>query len=95
MSDINISVGYIGADIIALCSDYDADYSFYAKYVKGEFLTKMQSSHGLVTTGRFKELTNARQMVLIALSKHLEVLDQGKKIQDAEDDLSVVSSALH
>lgn len=75
MSDFNIQIAYIGQDIIAICKDWNDDYAFYARHIteSGEYHTRIQSTDGLTTTGRFKKISNARQMVTIALSKHFEV----------------------
>ena len=78
MSDIEINIGYIGKDIVALCDDTEASYAFHAEFQQetGNYLTRLSSSHGLITTGRFNNTVNARQMVMIAMSKHLDVVTQ-------------------
>ena len=75
MNDLNISMGFIGKDVIAICRDFSHDYAFYARHnaKTGEYHTRIQSTDGLTTTGRFKQITSARQMLHIALSKHFEV----------------------
>ena len=86
MSDIEINIGYIGDDIIALCDDHESSYAFHAEFSaeRNLYLTRMSSSHGLITTGRFHDVVNARQMVMIAMSKHMDVL--AKKERHAQQD---------
>jgi hypothetical protein len=96
MSDIEISIGHIGDDVVALCYDEEASYAFYAEFIpeKTIYVTRMSSSHGLVTTGRFNTSINARQMVMVAMSKHIDVFNQAtEKAEKAEQSAAVIASA--
>ncbi len=78
MQDIKIKLGFIGRDVIAICEDHEASYSFHAEYQqeKGVYTVRVASSHDLITTGRFNKTVSAREMVMTALSRHIQVAHQ-------------------
>ena len=94
---IEMQLGFIGNDIVAICADAEADYAFYAKQLKsGKYEAKMSSTHGVISSGVFSVGVGARQMVYYSMAKHLEVVDEA-----AEERLKVEkepiekSTALH
>jgi hypothetical protein len=81
MSDIEINLGFIDGDIIALCDDADAHYAFHATLKEDGYFTRMASSHGLVSNVWFTADMGERQMVMSAMAQHLDLLE---KMQSGE-----------
>jgi len=76
MSDINIDIGFIGPDVIALCNDDQNSYAFHAHLDKsGSYKASMSSTQGLVTTSTFKGDMGIYQMVMISMSNHMDSIE--------------------
>ena len=87
---IKIKVGYIGSDIVSLCTDAEADYAFHAtKQRDGSYKVRTSSSHGLITSGTFKPGVGTREMIYYSLAKHLEEVDRQQNSEDHEKDRSL------
>jgi hypothetical protein len=85
---IDIQVGYIVQDIIALCGDSEAHYAIHSRRLKdGTYDTKVSSSHGVISNGVFEAGVGTRQMIYYALAKHLETVEaafeEAKKKKDS------------
>lgn len=74
MSDIEIDLGFIGDDIIALCDDAEATYAFHAALKGDRYYTKMSSSHGVISNSTYLKSTGTRQMIFAALSQHMDLI---------------------
>ena len=85
MSDLDISIGFLDDDIIALANDIDDAYSFIA--IKGEtgYTTQMKSeNYGLVTHQSYALNFGSREMILSHLAYHLTAIkDHHKKMVKA------------
>ena len=74
MAEMNLRVGYIGEDVIALCDDGEHEYAIYIQYIDGKYLYRMSSTHGVISTGKYPASMGIRQMVLEAMSIHMDVV---------------------
>ena len=82
MRDLEINIGYVGGDIIALCEDIDASYSFIAVPNGDHYDTRMMSSmSGLVVSTSYAIESGARQMVMGALVNYWAAME---KVADQE-----------
>lgn len=82
LMSIEIKLGYIGNDIIALCDDAEAEYAFHGKKLpNGGYKARMSSSHGMITSGIFTEGVGTREMVLYSMAKHLEAVAEAHNIE--------------
>jgi len=85
MRDLEINVGWVGNDNIALCEDHDASYSFHASRGKKVYTTRISSSmSNLVTTTSYPLNSGARQMVMGALVNYWAAIEQIKEQQAAQ-----------
>lgn len=75
MKDLEINIGYIDTSIVALCQDHDHDYAFYAELKKNIYHSRMGSTHGLISKMTFPANIGHRQMVMTALTNHLDIVD--------------------
>lgn len=75
MNDLEINIGLIENDVVALCEDLDYKYAFYAEKGKDKFRARMASTSGIVTSTDHKLTVDHRSMVMIALMAHMEALD--------------------
>jgi hypothetical protein len=85
MSDLEINVGYVGQDVIALCKDIEGSYAIHivprqVDSGKVEYLTRVQSSDGIITTGLVQNKVSDRHMIMLALAAHIEA--RAKRIAD-------------
>lgn len=76
MSDIDINLGFIDGDIVALCDDAEAHYAFHATFKEDGYFARMASSHGLVTKVWFTKDMGARQMILSAMAQHMDLVEK-------------------
>ena len=86
MTDLEISIGYIGDDVVALAGDENDSYAFIA--IKGEdgYKTTLSSAYyGLITKRTFALNYGERQMVASHLAYHWTA------IQDHHDKLKANS----
>jgi len=84
---IDINVGFIGEDVVALCDDTEAHYALHAKKTKDGYEVTVSSSHGVLSTGMFEAKIGTRQMIYYAMAKHLESVEEAHKIlADGEED---------
>ena len=76
MSDIEINLGFIDGDIIALCDDAEGHYAFHATLKEGQYFTRMASSHGIVSNVWFHKDMGTRQMILSAMAQHMDIVER-------------------
>lgn len=74
MAEMNLRVGYIGEDVVALCDDGEHEYAIYIQYIDGKYMYRMSSTHGVISTGKYPASMGIRQMVLEAMSIHMDVV---------------------
>jgi hypothetical protein len=80
MRDLEINIGYVGNDIIALCEDHDASYSFIATRGNKVYTTRLSSSASNLTSSTSYPLNSgARQMVMGALVNYWSAVEQMQK----------------
>lgn len=85
---IEIRLGYIEQDIVALCEDAEASYAFFGKLQEDKsYRVRMSSSHGVITSGTFKPGVGTREMVYYSLAKHLEAVDEAQQAENNSDPL--------
>lgn len=84
MKDLEINIGYIADDIVALCEDIDHDYAFYAERKEDGYYTRMASTYGLISNMTFSLKSGHRQMVMTAMINHLNIIEAESKKQSAK-----------
>lgn len=98
MAEMNLRVGYIENDIVALCDDGEYEYALYAQVLDdGRFMYRMSSTHGVISTGQFPASLSVRQVVLEAMSVHMDVVAAvDEDIEgDGKDQVDMFSSRLN
>jgi len=85
MRDLEINIGWVGNDIIALCEDHDASYSFHATPGKKVYTTRMSSSlSNLISTSAYPLNSGARQMVMGAMVNYWAAMEKMKGQHEAK-----------
>jgi len=74
MAEMNLRVGYIGEDVIALCDDGEHEYAIFIELIDDKYQYRMSSTHGVLSTGSYSSTMGIRQMVLDAMSIHMDVV---------------------
>jgi hypothetical protein len=93
MRELEIDTGFIGDDIVALCADVDYEYAFYAEKGNGQYLVRMSSTHGIISTGKYDLSTPPRQLILIAMANHMNVVDA--MIAEQKSERAGIAKSLH
>ena len=88
-----IDVGYIGDDIIALCTDDTYKYAMIATKQDEFYLVQMSSTHGIITTSKYPVGTGSQQIVHLAMVNHLQAIQ--KIEEDAADQARETTKSLN
>lgn len=93
---IELHMGFIGDDIIAICSDSEADYAFHATKLKdGRYSARTASTYGVVSQGVFEKGVAPRQMVYYSLAKHLEAVEDKNQKEQSQHVKKETNKALN
>ena len=85
MSDLEIDMGFIGDDVVALCHDHEASYAMFAQKQAARYIIRISSSHGVTSTLELDGDMGDRQLIMRAMSEHLDnVRDTEQGLYDME-----------